>query len=53
MDMAVAWGVTGTGKVAMVSGADIANGGSIAHADLTSITGAVGTQFGRHNGFAS
>jgi hypothetical protein len=52
IDMAVAWGVTGTGNVAMVSGADIANGGSIAHADLTAITGAIGTQFGRHNASA-
>ncbi len=53
MDLAVAWGVTGTGKVAMVSGADIANGGSIAHADLTPVTGSIGTEFGRHNASAT
>ena len=52
MDMAVAWGVNGTGQIAMVSGADIANGGSVAHADLTSITGTIATQFGRHNASA-
>lgn len=53
MDLAVAWDVSGAGKVAMVSGADIANGGSVAHADLTSITGTMGTQFGRHNASAT
>jgi len=52
MDMAVAWGISGTGNVAMVSGADIANGGSITHADLNAVTGTIGTEFGRHNASA-
>ena len=52
MDMAVAWGVNTTGKVAMVSGVDIANGGSITHDDLTPVIGTIGTQFGRHNATA-
>ena len=36
----------------MVSGVDIANGGSITHDDLTPVTGTIGTQFGRHNATA-
>ena len=51
-DLAVAWGVGTTGKVAMISGTDIANGGTIAHDDLTPITGEIGTQFGRNNASA-
>ncbi len=53
MDLAVSWGITGTGKVAMVSGASIAQGGTVTHSELNPITGTIATEFGRHTASAS
>lgn len=52
-DMVVASAVTSFGRLSLVSGADIAQGGSVAHADLPSITGNSGEEFGRHSAMAA
>ena len=52
-DMIVASAVNSFGRLSLASGADIAQGGSIAHSDLPSITGNAGEQFGRHSAMAN
>lgn len=49
-DFIVASAVSSTGKVAMLSGAEVALGGNTAHEDLAQVSGLAGTYFGEHNG---
>ena len=51
-DMVVASAVTSFGRISLVSGVDIAQGGAVAHADLPSVTGNSGEDFGRHSALA-